>query len=270
MDIIVGCALILGAAFANGHQAYLLRKNKSCEGVSSLSFFLSLLTSLLLTVNILFLQWDTWLVNYKDFTRQATLSHIIAIAQIATGIIWSGIICGIITGLEETGYLIFSFLVGFVSGLLILVFLFSSALLGYMDFIQMAEILGIISLVYTSIIWIPQIIVTWKTMKTGSLSYLLILGELFGSFTVLIYQSVLEKEHWTTWISEVAVFLEQLILISLFIYILVKIHLLNGKNNRKELNDEESNTIEEIPLDQEEFPTHDDIDDEEIDWINEE
>lgn len=223
MDVLVGAFLILGAAAANGSQIYVMIRNRSCHGVSSLSFWLSWFSSLLLTYNILLIQWDKWIVTENDQSLIEWTRHSVAIGQVATGCIWSATVLGVIVIFQKR----IINKVAICVGLLLSVPLTCAAgVIVWKDMNAAREFghwCGYISLPITAVVWLPQIVVTVITRDISSLSSLLICTHVFGSMLVLFYQVVLEEEHWTTWASEAVAFAEHVLLTAIYGYLLIRI-----------------------------------------------
>lgn len=77
---------------------------------------------------------------------------------------------------------------------------------------------GIISTVATIIMWLPQIILTYRKRDPGSLSLLMLLLQFPGGVAAVYFQAIMEQESFTTWSPYLASALEQLILIILIVY----------------------------------------------------
>ena len=75
-----------------------------------------------------------------------------------------------------------------------------------------ATILGILSAICSAIIWIPQIVKLIKTQNPHGLSLLMFFLQTPGNILIIILQ-ILYKQDWTTWISYVVLFAEQLAII---------------------------------------------------------
>ncbi len=71
-----------------------------------------------------------------------------------------------------------------------------------------AKILGIVSAVCSSIVWIPQIIKLLQTGKQGNLSLLMFIMQTPGNAIIIIFQ-ILYHQNWTTWFSYVIGLVEQ-------------------------------------------------------------
>lgn len=220
MDITVGALLILGAAVANGSQAYVMIRNRSCYGVSGLSFWLSWFSSLLLTYNIILVQWDKWIITENDQSLREWVRHGFAVGQVATGCIWSAAVLGIIVLLQKR--VIYKMFISL--GLLLSIPLTCTA--GFVVWkdsnlaLEFGHWCGYISLPVTAVVWLPQIVVTVVTRDISSLSPLLICTHVFGSMLVLVYQVVLEDEHWTTWASEAVALVEHVVLTCIYVFLM--------------------------------------------------
>ena len=245
IDIAIGAVLIAGAAVANMHQAYLIIRYKSCEGVSSLSFWLSFFASILLTVNIFVLKWDSWIMDASSHSRLDNVNHWVALAQVASGALWAVLILVVMSRYDRSR--------SYSLTLIVCLFLLLTLGLGLVYSIvsgnykeELAVACGIAAIPVTAVIWVPQIVVTVKTMQVRSLSWLLLLGEMVGSFVVLVYQAGIVREPWSTWVSQIVVVVEQVVLISLYVYILVKRRRSFQELNKAGKDEEEGIEMEEM------------------------
>jgi len=79
-----------------------------------------------------------------------------------------------------------------------------------------AYILGIISAIFSTIVWIPQIIQLLKTRNSNGLSLLMFCLQTPGNAMIIILQ-IIYKQHWTSWIGYVILFVEQLLIVIILI-----------------------------------------------------
>lgn len=86
-------------------------------------------------------------------------------------------------------------------------------------FVIFSQVLGILSAICSCVVWIPQIIKLIRTRNQGSLSLLMFIIQTPGNLIIIMFQAVLFKQNWSTWISYVVTFVEQLIiLVILLVY----------------------------------------------------
>nr|QBK91485.1 MAG: PQ loop repeat protein [Pithovirus LCPAC302] len=79
-----------------------------------------------------------------------------------------------------------------------------------------ARLLGIISAVCSSIVWLPQIVQLIRLQEQGNLSLIMFLLQTPGNAIIILLQ-ILYKQNWTTWISYVILFIEQTIIVIILI-----------------------------------------------------
>lgn len=254
--IVVGLLLIGGAACSKSHQGYLILSKKSAAGVSCMSFWFSLVASLFLSMNIFVLEKKRWLKGEQP--EGSLISHWVAMLQIFTGCLWPAIILGIMSLYDRS----IQFAVTAFAGLNVSIFVVVLIIMS--DYSRaFGEVYGLIAIPVSAIVWVPQIIVTVKTQSLGSLSWVLLVSELFGSMIVVLYQAVLEGEHWTTWSAEAVVVMEQVVLLGLFYWLRFRTKKITAKEDF-ELDEiavnEDSDTISRSDLD---FEPQDEI------WLDE-
>jgi uncharacterized protein with PQ loop repeat len=79
-----------------------------------------------------------------------------------------------------------------------------------------AKILGILSAIFSSIVWIPQIIKLLRTREQGNLSLLMFIMQTPGNAVIILFQ-VLYRQNWTTWITYVITLAEQSVIVIILI-----------------------------------------------------
>lgn len=97
-------------------------------------------------------------------------------------------------------------------------------------FIVCAKILGVLSAVFSSIVWIPQIIKLLKTQQQGNLSLLMFIMQTPGNAIIILFQ-LLYNQDWTTWISYVITLIEQTMIVIILI-----IYSIRDRNNPETIN----------------------------------
>lgn len=84
-------------------------------------------------------------------------------------------------------------------------------------FVIIAYILGIISMVCWSIVWIPQIIKLIQKKDDQGLSLPMFLIQTPGNGLIIIFQAILNHQNWSTWIAYLFNLIEQLIIVVILI-----------------------------------------------------
>lgn len=72
-------------------------------------------------------------------------------------------------------------------------------------------------MIASGIVWVPQIIKLIRSQEKGGLSLLMFIIQTPGSAIIIIFQAILNKQNWSTWISYVFTLLEQLIIVALLV-----------------------------------------------------
>eukprot|EP01114_Cavostelium_apophysatum_P005647 TRINITY_DN1682_c0_g1_i1.p1 TRINITY_DN1682_c0_g1~~TRINITY_DN1682_c0_g1_i1.p1 ORF type:complete len:290 (-),score=19.51 TRINITY_DN1682_c0_g1_i1:14-883(-) len=80
-----------------------------------------------------------------------------------------------------------------------------------------AETLGWLSSIGMVLQWLPQIYTTWKNKSPGNLSVIMLLIQLPGALLVVYFQGIQMKAHYTTWFPYIFSAVQMLILIILII-----------------------------------------------------
>ena len=82
----------------------------------------------------------------------------------------------------------------------------------------LSDMLGIVSIVSTFLIWLPQIYSVYSLKGPGSLSILMLCLQAPGALAVAIYQGALEREGWGVWVPYLAVFIQEVIILGQVLY----------------------------------------------------
>ena len=93
-----------------------------------------------------------------------------------------------------------------------------------------AYVFGIISLVCSGIVWIPQIIDLIRYKNDEGLSLAMFLIQAPGNVLIIIFQAILNHENWSTWISYVFNLIEQLVIVGILIALKCKKRQTNEEN----------------------------------------
>lgn len=88
-------------------------------------------------------------------------------------------------------------------------------------FIITAKILGVLSAIFSSIVWIPQIIKLLKTKQQGNLSLLMFIMQTPGNAVIILFQ-LLYNQDWTTWISYLITLIEQTTIVIILIVFAIR------------------------------------------------
>lgn len=212
MDIAVGLVIIIGGVIPYSHQSYRIIRYKSAEGMSLYSAALNFFTSWLLAMNITIVMWNKWA---EPAPLWVMTERTVALAQIYGSVVFTGMTGFFIAKYTESEY---KTSITSVSIVLCLTFFLVSFLTYYVGFFfEYGTILGIVSSVFTAIIWLPQVVILFKNKATGQLSFVLVIFEAFGSILVVFYQAIMVREHWSTWISTLVLSVEQFVLLGLYI-----------------------------------------------------
>jgi len=84
-----------------------------------------------------------------------------------------------------------------------------------------AKGLGVLSALFSCVVWIPQIVKLIKTKHQGTLSLLMFLMQTPGNAIIIMFQ-ILYKQDWTTWFAYVVTLVEQLIIVIILIILKCK------------------------------------------------
>ena len=213
LNLVIGSALISGAVVAYAHQSWLIVR-KGGASVSALSLTLNSMSSWFMFLNLLVLKGSQW---FK--AQQVTLAHVLAFVQVFSGFACSLVVLVLLWGgRTKAGRLAFAY-----SMSKLCVEAVSGGIIAYIYFWQneyafrTAEIYGIISIGLELLTWMPQIVLLLWKLDPTSLSLLLVLAEVSGSLLSWLYQSVLNHEHWSTWASNIAILLQQIIILILWV-----------------------------------------------------
>lgn len=79
-----------------------------------------------------------------------------------------------------------------------------------------AKVLGIISAVFSCVVWIPQIVKLIKTKHQGTLSLVMFIMQTPGNAIIIMFQ-ILYDQDWTTWFAYAVTLVEQLIIVIILI-----------------------------------------------------
>lgn len=201
-------------------QYYSMIKSGQATGISESSL-------LLLNVGSACLAANSFILNYWKFECYQRCSallctgNLLPMFQIMIG--WITVLPLYIIFLrfkikESQNRLIYDILYGLIYGL----FIFIMVIVGVteenlssdsrMFFNVSAQILGILSAIFSAFVWIPQIYQLIKTKEQGSLSLVMFILQTPGNIMIVIAQ-ILYRQSWTTWITYVVIFVEQVTIV---------------------------------------------------------
>ena len=175
---------------------------------AALNFF----TSWLLAINIVIVQWNRW---SEPADALVIAERTVAIAQIFGSVVFTGMTGAFICFYTTSRYWSSTVSVTIIFSLLA----FTCAYIAYYAkfFFEYGTFAGILSSLFTGIVWLPQIVILYRNKGPGQLSLILVTFEAFGSILVVFYQAFMVREHWSTWISTLVLSLEQCLLFTLFL-----------------------------------------------------
>ena len=216
MDLVTGCLLIIGDAVAYAHQVYVVSRDSSTKGLSSITVCLNFLSSLMVFVNFYILDSKEYFLQvfFHGLTLES-FDNLIAFLQIMFSVVYTGLFLLAFMMFNDTGNRNVSFWINFVvffsMGITFSFFFFNGMLSLY------AEIIGVIAAVVTMITWLPQIFSLLRWRDAGELSMVLVLTHVVGAIIAVFFQAVLNAEPWSTWISTIVLAFQH----SLILFLLV-------------------------------------------------
>lgn len=213
-----GWVLIVGTAMAYVAQIYPIVRKRSSEGVNPWTGALTVLSGVLLSVNVLVAQYAAGeggadppgeVVPFIQVFVSVPIAFLMLVcigwfAPTRTWIVACSV-CGAASVMAMLGFVALAVVApGHIA-------------LG-------AYILGILAAAVTAVIWLPQIFTLARSREIGELSFLFLLFEAVGAFLVLIYQT-LEfglASGWTSWLAGLVQLVELLFLLLLYIWVRVQ------------------------------------------------
>lgn len=228
---VVGVLLLIGNVISYLFQVVEIVKRKKADGISELSLILLNVGSFCLSLNSVIYNWSKWscytgggegcnfwycnaimlpffqiLVSYLNCSiYYATfMKYKLKNSNDTT---WLGVIKVI---LYMSLYLVFVIIVVIIS---IFEKVYNSGPQQTEFFYILAEVMGYVSAVCSSIVWIPQIVELLRLGHRGSLSPKMFITQAPGNVIIIVFQAVFFKQPVSTWISYVITCAEQTIIL---------------------------------------------------------
>jgi uncharacterized protein with PQ loop repeat len=193
----------------------------TAEGISEKSLFVLTLSQAALVLNSLILNWSGWYCytdnngcSWWECTTGMLSFFQITVNWIAAFPIWliflrfklrdSTRAC-----LYDLGYIV-SFLV--LAVIALIVSLVEKHYQNLVFFAVFARVLGVASAVGGALVWLPQIVKLIQTRNPVGLSLVMFIVQSIGGVIIILFQAVLYRQNWTTWIGYVFVCLEQIVI----------------------------------------------------------
>ena len=219
-------------------QYYSLIKSGQATGISESSLLLLNIGAACLAANSFILNF--WKFNcYHQCSVLLCTGNLLPMFQIMIG--WITVLPLYVIFLrfkirESQNRIIYDIMYGIIYGL----FIFIMVIVGIteenlssdsrMFFNVSAQILGILAAIASAFVWIPQIYHLLKTKEQGSLSLLMFILQTPGNIMIVIAQ-VLYRQSWTTWITYVVIFIEQVTIVVILLVLRYKQRKTHQLNN---------------------------------------
>ena len=221
---VLGVILCIGGMISYFPQYYSLIKSKQHKGISEMSLLFLNLGAVCLAANSFILNW--WKFGcYTQCSFWLCSANFLSMFQIMVG--WIMVI---------PLYLIFvrykmrnsdrKALYDVLYICIYIIFILVMVIVGMTEKITnpdstsffkiSAKGLGVLSAVFSCVVWIPQIVKLIKTKQQGTLSLLMFIMQTPGNAIIIMFQ-ILYKQDWTTWFAYVVTLVEQLIIVIILI-----------------------------------------------------
>lgn len=214
-----GISLILGTWVAYGTQTFRIVYTMRGNGVSPMQPTFNYAAACLLTMEVLIIKGSEWFQPVSDEVTLFSLAQTLPFFQIAISMPLSIILLSSLVAATRTleSFLCSFFCIVHTAGVVFLcicVFLFIPEWL-----MVYGQLCGVMASLITTVTWVPEIILVWRERSTGELSIAFVAFEFTGSVTTVIYQALpwLGNEPWTAWLPEFILFIQQFVLISLWV-----------------------------------------------------
>lgn len=238
---VLGIFLCLGGIISYFPQYYSLIKSKHSKGISELSLFILNIGSACLAANSFILNWFKFQC-YSNCSFWLCTANLLSLFQIMVGwiVVFPLYLIFVRYKIKHSDARILNDIIYFV---VYVIFILLMVIVGVFEktrdnneFFQIsAYSLGIISMVCTCIVWLPQIIKLIRTKEQGNLSLLMFILQTPGNLIIIIFQ-LLYHQSITTWGTYVVSFIEQLIIVIILLILKCK--------SKREIN--ESSEVEPI------------------------
>ncbi len=213
-----GWMLIVGAAMAYVAQIYPIVRRRSSEGVNPWTAALTVLSGVLLSINVLVVQYSVSLGGADPPGDVVPFIQVFVSVPIA----FLMLVCIGWFAPNRTWIVACST----CAAACVL------AMLGFVGLVAVsparidvgAYVLGVLAAAVTAVVWLPQIYTLLRWREIGELSFLFLLFEAVGAFLVLIYQT-LEfgiVAGWTSWLAGLVQLVELVLLLVVYIWIQVR------------------------------------------------
>jgi uncharacterized protein with PQ loop repeat len=225
-NIILASLLCAGGIISYIPQIYSLVKSKQTKGISEMSLFILCLSYAFLTGNAVILNW-TRFECYGHCSFWICTGKLLSLLQITIGwiMVFPLYIIFLRYKIKNSDSRIISdlkYILIYIITIGLIVIVGVSEKIHEGDnpifFLAMAKILGILSGICSSIVWLPQIIKLLKTKESGNLSLPMFIMQSPGNAIIIVLQ-ILYHQDWTTWLAYVITLVEQTtIVIILIVY----------------------------------------------------
>lgn len=224
---VLGILLCIGGTITYFPQYYSLIKSKHSKGISELSLFILNIGSACLAANSFILNWFKFQC-YSNCSFWLCTANLLSLFQIIIGwiVVFPLYLIFVRYKIKHSENRILYDLVYFI---VYTVFILIMILVGLfekvkdnIEFFQIsAYSLGIISMICTCIVWMPQIIKLIRTKEQGNLSLLMFILQTPGNILIIFFQ-LLYHQSITTWGTYAISFAEQLTIVIILLILKCK------------------------------------------------
>ena len=252
-NVALGITLIIGITLSYLPQVINIYRHKSSEGLSFWTVWLLYMSCMLTFVNSMMLRWDE-VECCKNLPIYKILIQLLPIEQLLPGAAMSMIIFLFLIAYYPQFQLSYEFfdtdtaedemqsiikqeeryILNFrIARVLLVVAVVLTGVVvtvgvGLMvivpnstdnDFIKLtADTLGIIAALIVVVVWLPQIYSTFVARDPGELSIVMLIIQMPGSLIIIVYQGIINKASWTTWLPYICNAIELLVLIVMWFF----------------------------------------------------
>ena len=214
-----GYLLIVGTWIAYGMQTFRILYTKSGDGVSPWQPTLNYVGSCLLVMDVIALKGSEWFGPIADDLSPTTILGTAPFFQIAASLPLSVVLLSSLTWATRTTETVICNVTIVLHTLLMVSTLVAVAVLAPAWLEWYGQACGMLASITTTVTWLPEIVLVWRHQSTGELLIAFVLFEFFGSVTTVLYQALpwFGDEPWTAWFPEFILFVQQFILVVLWI-----------------------------------------------------
>jgi len=256
-NIIIAVFLMVGTAVSYVPQYVAIVRAKSSDGINFLMLALALSSGFLTAINSGILKW-THIVCCLDLYSVQCLKNNLATEQLVASLLCNiGLYILYIVyfdihptqmetreaKIKKKKLSILTLMITLIGSIVISTIcgiLFYDIHLRATILVKVAQTLGYTSSILIAIQWTPQIWTTFKLKDPGSLSILMLLLQMPGALLVMYFQAILNAADASTWVPYAFLFLEELLLVIMCLYYIVRNRRLNKQNS------EERRLLEEV------------------------